>query len=311
MTFPMRGDGGKAKEITGTTLTSVSEVPSMPSNVPYPGVVANQYGSTGRGAAERPTLESVGAKQNSIGQSAGSFFGGLARRGSSNKRAESAGGLSPLTKSTSRGTTRPAISSPAGPVVIVGPQSSSTQSNRSTGNLALANRSSPALVGGPRSFGEKRSPSPTKSSIPAAYILHDPTASSPTPPSPITSMSPPSAAGAMYSGIPRANDYSRSRDGTSPNRLSNEQFPAASSYSGGAGNAGRPAVGARSSLSYGSVRGGANPGFEDALDKVADVLPDADRFTLANYLRRANGDDLAAISAYLQDQSSDGKFRSR
>ncbi|PWN33218.1 uncharacterized protein FA14DRAFT_190386 [Meira miltonrushii] len=45
------------------------------------------------------------------------------------------------------------------------------------------------------------------------------------------------------------------------------------------------------------------PGESEALDKLCDVLPDADRTTLLDYLRRANGNDLVAIGDYLQDQS--------
>ncbi|MCO5596129.1 hypothetical protein L7F22_050189 [Adiantum nelumboides] len=41
----------------------------------------------------------------------------------------------------------------------------------------------------------------------------------------------------------------------------------------------------------------------EALDKLCDVLPDADRTILLDYLRRANGNDLVAIGDYLQDQS--------
>jgi hypothetical protein len=41
----------------------------------------------------------------------------------------------------------------------------------------------------------------------------------------------------------------------------------------------------------------------EALDKLSDVLPDAERSTLLEYLRRANGNDLIAIGDYLQAQS--------
>ncbi|SPC65397.1 uncharacterized protein UHOD_00528 [Ustilago sp. UG-2017b] len=70
--------------------------------------------------------------------------------------------------------------------------------------------------------------------------------------------------------------------------------------------------GLRSSLSYGSVRermrSGSSPGpddeaFQQALTKLGDVLPDADTQTLRYYLKKAKGNDLAAIGDYLQDQS--------
>ncbi|KAG8906877.1 hypothetical protein FRB99_005937 [Tulasnella sp. 403] len=58
----------------------------------------------------------------------------------------------------------------------------------------------------------------------------------------------------------------------------------------------------RSSLSY---RGGETDRagvFKRNLDKVADVLPHVDRTTLALYLKRTGGEDLAAIDLYLQDE---------
>ncbi|PWN94205.1 hypothetical protein FA10DRAFT_264769 [Acaromyces ingoldii] len=47
---------------------------------------------------------------------------------------------------------------------------------------------------------------------------------------------------------------------------------------------------------------------EEALEKLADVLQDADRPTLIQYLRRANGNNLVAIGDYFQDQAT-GKLR--
>jgi hypothetical protein len=51
------------------------------------------------------------------------------------------------------------------------------------------------------------------------------------------------------------------------------------------------------------------PEESDALDKLSDVLPDADRNTLLEYLRRANGNDLVAIGDYLQNQSKEASSK--
>lgn len=56
------------------------------------------------------------------------------------------------------------------------------------------------------------------------------------------------------------------------------------------------------------MRSGSSPGLDDeafqqALTKLGDVLPDADTQTLRYYLKKAKGNDLAAIGDYLQDQS--------
>ncbi|CBQ67745.1 conserved hypothetical protein [Sporisorium reilianum SRZ2] len=74
----------------------------------------------------------------------------------------------------------------------------------------------------------------------------------------------------------------------------------------------RLGAGLRSSFSYGSVRERIRRGsdtstndeaFQTALTKLGDILPDADEPTLRYYLKKAKGNDLAAIGDYLQDQS--------
>ncbi|QRV88064.1 Nascent polypeptide-associated complex subunit alpha, muscle-specific form [Ceratobasidium sp. AG-Ba] len=50
------------------------------------------------------------------------------------------------------------------------------------------------------------------------------------------------------------------------------------------------------------VRGSSVPGHGGNLDQVADVLPHVDRAVLAGYLERADGHEIDAISAYLEDE---------
>lgn len=59
----------------------------------------------------------------------------------------------------------------------------------------------------------------------------------------------------------------------------------------------------RSSLSYRTM-GRTDPTsmFNANLNKVSDVLPHVDRRILAAYLKRAGGDDMKAISKYLEDE---------
>lgn len=48
---------------------------------------------------------------------------------------------------------------------------------------------------------------------------------------------------------------------------------------------------------------GADPNFQRQVDKLADLLPHADRTILAGYLRRA-GEDILAIGQYLEDEKN-------
>jgi hypothetical protein len=50
------------------------------------------------------------------------------------------------------------------------------------------------------------------------------------------------------------------------------------------------------------VRGSNVPGHGGNLDQLADVLPHVDRAVLAGYLERADGHEIDAIGAYLEDE---------
>lgn len=89
--------------------------------------------------------------------------------------------------------------------------------------------------------------------------------------------------------------------------------PASPSFDASSPRVGGGGGGLRSSFSYGSVRDRIRRGsdtstsedaaFQTALTKLGDILPDADEQTLRYYLKKAKGNDLAAIGDYLQDQS--------
>lgn len=75
----------------------------------------------------------------------------------------------------------------------------------------------------------------------------------------------------------------------------------------GEGKFGKYPLGSQQAMSAAPASGAASSNLSAeesaALDKLSDVLPDADRTTLLKYLRRANGNDLVAIGDYLQDRS--------
>lgn len=63
----------------------------------------------------------------------------------------------------------------------------------------------------------------------------------------------------------------------------------------------RPSPDATSGESVGNLKD--DPEFVSQVDKLADLLPHADRGVLAGYLRRA-GSDLNAIGQYLEDEKN-------
>lgn len=63
----------------------------------------------------------------------------------------------------------------------------------------------------------------------------------------------------------------------------------------------RPSPDATSSESVGNLKD--DPEFASQVNKLADLLPHADREVLAGYLRRA-GSDLNAIGQYLEDEKN-------
>ncbi|PWN42637.1 hypothetical protein IE81DRAFT_116992 [Ceraceosorus guamensis] len=101
-----------------------------------------------------------------------------------------------------------------------------------------------------------------------------------------------------------------------PGMTSSKLAPPASIPTGGSSASSSPSGGSTGSFSFrkgsfssqlsgsGSKDSAAREeAFEEALNKLEDVLPDADRTTLAKYLKKSGGDDLKAIGDYLQDQA--------
>ncbi len=316
MTFPMRGDGGKAREVSAVpavSLSSVAEINAPPPTIPYPGVLSlrqpkssssSNFSLRDEDEASRPSFDRMSSERSATRQQisqitagAGNFFGGIKRRGSRRDNVHPSGFLGlAKTLTNERGTgAKGHVSTPSAPMIF--PERVYSQDSFDTSAVADDDssvqvskpRTQPSAVSGPRSFGTGggRAPSPSKG------LQVNPFAT-------VSGLSPPSAAGAMYASGSDASSYgSRSRGNS--NSSSNAHM------------AGRESVHS-SSLAYGSVLSDQSEQnhaakFEQALDRVADVLPDADRHVLAGYLRKTGGDDLAAVSAYLQDQQ--GRARAR
>lgn len=111
--------------------------------------------------------------------------------------------------------------------------------------------------------------------------------------------------------------YGSVRDGRRPSRVSAEtprgdhRATLSAGMHGSTGNR-RPSSGSRRSSSTAATTTGAaaspavptsSAAEDEMLEKLSDVLPDADRATLLTYLRQAGGNDLVAIGDYLQDRS--------
>ena len=115
MTFPMRGDGAKAKEIVSVMPTMAESPVRGPVSLPYPGIVSQQqqtrsnstqsFSSISSSAlplssSEAGSLAGMGAASRSSGMGGGNrFFSGLGRKGS--KRAQPSAPVAGLTGTSS------------------------------------------------------------------------------------------------------------------------------------------------------------------------------------------------------------------
>lgn len=327
-TFPMRGDGGRAKDLLSTMPATIEE-PSpniLPTNIPYPSLVQQQ--ATHRSSSsfdEAGTSSSASERDRSTGLSRPSFFTTLGRKGSSRRTpgTSSFTGFSPLSTSNSggvggtirpRGTKQKTIS---GPVAL-----------NSSPSLASMKTVMDPMASEPTSYVASPQGTLPRSQMP------------PSPSQPLQLRMPMGPRALTNNALP-----SNTRRGSVASTYTSERDRSPSATSGEAKHS-PTIIQSKSSLSYNSVRenkGDARPSYatlqtshlppprrgsvdtgstkskpssrrgshhtpataaeEDALDKLSDVLPDAERSTLLEYLRRAGGNDLVAIGDYLQAQS--------
>ncbi|EPQ28826.1 uncharacterized protein PFL1_03629 [Pseudozyma flocculosa PF-1] len=369
LTFPMRGDGGKAKEIVSLLPTMPESPPSrVPANLPYPSLVDQRSNSTSSGnfstssisqpislhhevAATQGTgkaggmTSSTSSGGNSRSVAGGSFFSSLGRKGS---RRAPGGSVSSLAQG-GLASIAGAVGGPRGHKTKGKTISAPIQATGERRSMDTAELSSPDLGSYGRASGLGESASASRLATVSEQQLSAGTLASPTGsrPSPMGPRAPGSVSGqGFFSSIGRSNSNDAGRASANPSArpshdgssiggsspmVSSPEFeqrgwnePTQRPKNGRSGSSASllgsrdSAMSAvRSSFSYGTVRekmrgmapsspdpSAANdPGFQEALSKLADVLPDADSDTLAYYLRKAKGNDLVAIGDYLQDQS--------
>lgn len=291
--FPSRGDGYRAKEITGTyssrDLNSIS--------VPFPGVLNISAGHANSSHTGPPPSRLSGSKSppSALNNVKPSFFSGLGRR--SSKRVSSSNGsggstlgpISPPMMSGTPGTQgRPVISSPLGFV-------SSSTSSMSLSSLSSNSAAAAAAAGRP--LGPRMPGAVSRASIDSALPLY-----------------------------PQAQQMSSYRSSalTNQDKLQSPTFSASgSSYQISA------PLPSRASFSYGSTTPGASVGAgagagvgtgtggnggsatADKLDRLENILPTADRQALQLALDKAGGDEVLAVSVYLSDEVGSETGRDR
>lgn len=349
-TFPVRGDGGRAKELQLNMPSTIEESPpgNLPSNLPYPSLAQQSIASTSLSSVSEMSTSQSSDRDRSGRPS--NFFSNLGRA-KSTRRTPGSGSftslgplISGVTSSTgappTRGPTRAkgkSISSPmnmsSSPSVTLGSRSVGMDSN-----TAQDGQSSPSLQG-----SQSRSHLPPSASVTSQGGIRTP-------------MGPRAQSSGMLPSINQPESRRESisnlavqEKSSTPSLKDNLSAVSAADYSSPS-----PLMSAvKSSLNYGSVRSNRSPNMpgaalqpppsstshrtsgdytgkrsssnnsrrgsqvsgkpasaaeNEALDKLADVLPDAERSTLLEYLRKAGGNDLIAIGDYLQAQSkSEGR----
>lgn len=327
-TFPMRGDGGRAKEMLSAMPATINESPPniLPNNIPYPSLVQQQ--ATRRSSSsfdEAGTSSSASERDRSTGLSRPSFFTSLGRKGST-RRTPGTGsftGFAPLSTSNSggiggtirpRGTRNKTISGPVGlnsspslasVKTFMDPKTSEATSNTSPQSAMARSQMPPSpsqssqarMPMGPRALTSNTNfPSTNRRESVASMIASDRDQSlSATSREAKTSPSIVQGKSSLSYNSVRENK-SDARPSYATLQTSHLPPPSRGAVDNGSSKS-------KPSSRRGSHQNPASPAEEEALDKLSDVLPDAERSTLLEYLRKAGGNDLVAIGDYLQAQS--------
>ncbi|UZJ52365.1 hypothetical protein CBS101457_001685 [Exobasidium rhododendri] len=368
-TFPIRGDGGKAKDMMFNVPSTINESPSniLPNNIPYP-VLVHQQSHTSSSSQEGDAISSSNSslfnnndRERSVGLGrSGNFFTSLGRKGSTRRTpgSGSIGGFSALTSNSAlRGRSKTSISSPT--TMNTSPSLPNTKVVITKEPESISSSPSLQAATTPRSHQTQSSPSHSTQSTTRAPMG---------PRAPLSGGLPFS----VTSGSRRLSTNNVDKDRTAhydasttggtrglsvdnSTKLSlppNVNQESSTDYSGEAvaRKGSSPLLNnIKSSFAYNSAQersprlksialqppmsiivperrssdsnrskdrrnsqAVATSAEIEALNKLSDVLPDAERSTLLEYLRRANGNDLIAIGDYLQAQSKvDGRQRLR
>ncbi|KAI0721928.1 hypothetical protein C8T65DRAFT_734913 [Cerioporus squamosus] len=264
MTFPIRADAYTATDLSARPSDAPTTAP--PAILPYPSLAQAQVQ---RAPARSSTLLLSPTKTLQIPlpgtKSSGTgFFASLGRKTS--VRRDKGGGL----LSTSPQSPTKVLTKLRPPIIA------STQSNPPP-SRPPPQPATPSIPGGPRAAPGRIQRAKTYSVGPSAPSSSSPPKTSPSPPQ-TESSSGPSSSSYRQSAVPsrRPSLFARARPGHS------SVVPAGS----------RPMPVAA-----------ADPSFQRQVDKLADLLPHADRTVLAGYLSRA-GEDILAIGQYLEDEKN-------
>jgi len=284
VTFPMRADGYVATNLAYSKPDSPPRGP--PVNLPYPGLVQGmsmrQSTSTrnfalGSSNSMRSVAPSNSQTSNGPVSSTSSSSGGTGKTG---------GFFASIGRKASMRRDRPALTNMQG--TGSGKNISNLVARANSNTLQIA---SSTAIGGPRPMGSSASRVKRSDSV---IIIGRPSTEA--------SISPKTD---QFS-INNESIITDSTDGTDSDVAQLSNFTLAPSTTD---TTSTPSTGAslpRSSLSYRTTASRTDPSsvFNANLQKLADVLPYADRAVLAHYLQRAGGEDIRAIGAYLEDEKN-------
>jgi hypothetical protein len=269
-TFPLRHDSFLATDL-GVKVSADLPAPSTaPPSLPYPSLAANGITRPGHPTAP-PLLTSFSSTSSTrstplsnVARTAGGFlFSSIGRKSSAKKEVPRSGLSSPVT------------SAPGGGQRLHKATPMTTPTNSSTGrqnNLPQA-AMQPAphgVVGGPRA--------------PPGRAQRSQTLMLSRPPEVEQAASAATKQNRRSSVLRRQSVFARASEGGSG--------PAPAGPRG-------PGSAARNSMPFDET----NPDFRRQIDKLADLLPHAERGVLAGYLRRA-GSDMIALGQYIEDEKS-------
>ncbi|TBU42134.1 hypothetical protein BD309DRAFT_1081608 [Dichomitus squalens] len=272
-TFPIRSDAYTATDLS-TRAIDVLPSSAPPPILPYPSLaLAPIQRSPARSSILLSPTKSIPISLPGSKGPATGFFASLGRK-TSIRKDRGGGLLSPQ--------------SPSKVLTKHRPQAIASSISQPAPSRPTPPPTTPSVPGGPRAapghIKRAKTYSVGPGISPAPVPMSTSTAAAPAPSAPQVSPSPPTASSSQSS------PNNSQRQSTVPAR--------------------RPSLFARARPAHTSVSPAkssamvpADPNFERQVDKLADLLPHAERSVLAGYLRRA-GEDILAIGQYLEDEKN-------
>ena len=282
-TFPIRADAYTATDLS-TRPSDIASSSSPPPILPYPSLAQAQVqrspvrSSTLLLSPTKSLLPLPGSKGTGTG-----FFASLGRKTSIRKDKPTLSSLGPQSSSANRVLTKqrpPAIA-----MSLSTPQPS---------RPAAPPTAPPSIPGGPRAAPGRIQRAKTYS-IGPPQPQHEPSPSPPRPDAGYISAPPPRQQ--QKSASPQRQSAGAST--TSPTRRPSLFARARAGHSSVVTTS---AGGVASRTNAGAVNT-SDPQFQQKVNRLADLIPHADRDVLAGYLRRA-GEDILAIGQYIEDEKN-------